>query len=130
MNDTEWRVESFLSKFRFKQSWSAHVVSCTFLVLPIKMRKGIFTETSCIFVNAGAIVEHFKLRLSIPVLNFAFGWHPTDLSHHLDKELHRMHVRPKPPSDHPPHGGPAQSAPRGYCQDLSQRKWLRCVREV
>lgn len=41
-----------------------------------------------------------------------------------------MHLCPKPASDHSTHGGTARSAPCGYCQNLSQRERLCCVREV
>lgn len=41
-----------------------------------------------------------------------------------------MHLCPEPASDHPTHGGAAQSAPRGYRQNVSQRERLCCVWEV
>lgn len=41
-----------------------------------------------------------------------------------------MHLCPKPASDHSPYSGTAQSAPRRYRQNLSQRERLCCVREV
>lgn len=60
---------------------------------------------------------------------FFFTW-KCSFSLSPGKKLHRMCLCPESPGDHSADGGPAQSAPAGYCQNLPEWERLRCFWEV